>query len=219
MFQLSHPYLNTGKTIVLTIQMFVGKVMSLLYNMLSRFVIAFLPRSKHLLISWLQSPSTVIFELILHCFIIVSGGILTIQFLSLSCHGTLKCRGVGRVYFPKPIDVGAGLVTCSGQQDVGRSDSVLVQARALWSCEPLREEPVPCDPRTMWRHIEQNWNQKCWLLAQEIQSMKQSHPTWPANTGQKEKHAAASHWILCCLSSLILTTNTNNTVQLIWLKI
>lgn len=42
----------------------------------------------------------------------------------------------GRVYFPKPIDVGAGLVTCSGQQDVGRSDSVLVQARALWSYEP-----------------------------------------------------------------------------------
>ena len=124
-----------------------------------------------------------------------------IQSLSLSCHATLKCRGVGRVYFPKPVYVGAGTVTCSGQQDVGRSDSVLVQARALWSCEPLREEPVPCDPRRMWRHIEQNWNQKCWLLAQEIQSRKQSHPTWPANTGQKEKRAAASHWILCCLSS------------------
>ena len=80
MFQPSHPYLNTGKTIVLTIQMFVGKVMSLLYNMLSRFVIAFLPRSRHLLISWLQSPSAVIFELILHCLIIVSGGIFTIVF-------------------------------------------------------------------------------------------------------------------------------------------
>ena len=54
--------MTTGKTIVLTIQTFVGKVMSLLLNMLSRFVIAFHPRSKHLLISWLQSPSAVILE-------------------------------------------------------------------------------------------------------------------------------------------------------------
>ena len=53
----------TGKTIALTIQVFVGKVTSLLFNTLSRFVIAFLPESKHLLISWLQSPSTVILEL------------------------------------------------------------------------------------------------------------------------------------------------------------
>ena len=63
MVQPSHPYLTTGKTIALTIQTFVGKVTSLLFNMLSRFVIAFLPRSKHLLISWLQSPSAVILEL------------------------------------------------------------------------------------------------------------------------------------------------------------
>ena len=60
--QLSHPYMTTGKTITLTIQTFVGKVMSLLFNMLSRLVITFLPRSKHLLISWLQSPSAVIVE-------------------------------------------------------------------------------------------------------------------------------------------------------------
>ena len=60
--QLSHPYMTTGKTIALTKQTFVGKVMSLLFNMLSRFVITFLPRSKHLLISWLQSPSSVILE-------------------------------------------------------------------------------------------------------------------------------------------------------------
>ena len=63
MVQLSHPYMTTGKTIALTIWTFVSKVVSLLFNMLSRFVIAFLPRSKHLLISWLQSPSTVILEL------------------------------------------------------------------------------------------------------------------------------------------------------------
>ena len=71
MVQLSHPYTTTEKTIALTRQTFVGKVMSLLYNMLSRLVIAFLPRSKCLLISWLQSPSAVILEspkIVCHCF-------------------------------------------------------------------------------------------------------------------------------------------------------
>ena len=66
--QLSHPYVTTGKTIALTRWTFVGKVMSLLFNMLSRFVITFLARSKHLLISWLQSPSAVILLLLLSCF-------------------------------------------------------------------------------------------------------------------------------------------------------
>ena len=60
--QLSHTYMTNGKNIALTRQMFVSKVMSLLFNMLSRLVIAFLPRTKRLLISWLQSPSTVILE-------------------------------------------------------------------------------------------------------------------------------------------------------------
>ena len=62
MVQFSHPYMTTGKTIALTRWTFLGKVMSLLFNTLSRFVIAFLPRSKCLLISWLQLPSTVILE-------------------------------------------------------------------------------------------------------------------------------------------------------------
>ena len=70
--QLSHPYTTTGKTIALTRQTFVGKVMSLLFNMLSRWLITFFPRSKHLLISWLQSPSAVIWEppknKVCHCF-------------------------------------------------------------------------------------------------------------------------------------------------------
>ena len=69
--QLSHPYMTTGKTIALTRQNFVGKVMSLLFNMLSRLVITFFPRSKHLLILWLQSPSAVILEppkKACHCF-------------------------------------------------------------------------------------------------------------------------------------------------------
>ena len=72
MVQLSHPYTTTGKTIALTRWTFVGKVMSLLLNILSRLVIAFLPRSKHLLFSWLQSPSAVILEppknKVWHCF-------------------------------------------------------------------------------------------------------------------------------------------------------
>ena len=71
MVQLSHPYMTNRKTIGLTIRIFTGKVMSLLFNMLSRLVAAFLPRSKHLLISWLQSPSAVILEpnsKVSHCF-------------------------------------------------------------------------------------------------------------------------------------------------------
>ena len=63
MVQLSHPYMTTGKTIALTRRTFVGKIMSLFFNMLSRLVVTFLPRSKRLLISWLQSPSAVILEL------------------------------------------------------------------------------------------------------------------------------------------------------------
>ena len=69
--QLSHPCMTTGKTIALTRWTFVGKVISLLFNMLSRLVITFLPRSKRLLISWLQSPSAVILEpkkIVSHCF-------------------------------------------------------------------------------------------------------------------------------------------------------
>ena len=62
MVRLSHPYMTTAKTIALTRWTFVGKVMSLVFNMLSRFAIVFLPRSKHLLISWMHSPSAVIFE-------------------------------------------------------------------------------------------------------------------------------------------------------------
>ena len=70
--QLSHPYMTTGKTIALTRRTFVGKVMSLLLNMLSRLIITFLPKSKRLVISWLKSPSTVILEppqnKVWHCF-------------------------------------------------------------------------------------------------------------------------------------------------------
>ena len=62
MVQLSHPYMTPGKTIAFTIRTFVSKMMSLLFNTLSRFVIAFLPKNKCLLISWLQSPSVVILE-------------------------------------------------------------------------------------------------------------------------------------------------------------
>ena len=80
--QLSHPYMTTGKTIVLTRWTFVGKVISLLFNMLSRLVIAFLPRSKRLLISWLQSPSAVILEP------------KKIKFVTVSIASTSICYGV-----------------------------------------------------------------------------------------------------------------------------
>ena len=69
--QLSHPYMTNGETRALIRQAFVGKIMSLLFNMLSRLVLAFLPRSNHLLLSWLQSPSAVILEpkkKVSHCF-------------------------------------------------------------------------------------------------------------------------------------------------------
>ena len=80
MVQLSHPYMTTGRTTALTRRTFVGKVMSLLFNVLSRLVIALLQRSKHLLISWLQSPSAVILEPKKIKF-------LTVSILSLSvCH-------------------------------------------------------------------------------------------------------------------------------------
>ena len=71
MVQLSHLYMSTGKIIALIVWTFVGKVMSLLFNMLSRLIIPFLPRSKYFLISWLQSPSVVILEpkkVVYHCF-------------------------------------------------------------------------------------------------------------------------------------------------------
>ena len=78
MVQFSHPYMTTGKTITLTIQTFVDKVISLFFNTLSRFVIAFLPRSKCLLISWLQSLSTVILE--------PKKKSVTVSIVSPSCH-------------------------------------------------------------------------------------------------------------------------------------
>ena len=80
MVQLSHPHMTTEKSIALTRWTFVGKVMSLLFNRLSGFVIAFLPRSKHLLISWLQSPSAVILEPKKTKSVTVSTGYILYQF-------------------------------------------------------------------------------------------------------------------------------------------
>ena len=99
--QLSHPYMTTGKTIALTRQAFVGKVMSLLFNMLSRLVITFLPRSKRLLISWLQSPSAVILEPMQPSKTLCDPDFLTCPFLSpavlhaLGSLATLDCRPHG----------------------------------------------------------------------------------------------------------------------------
>ena len=82
MIQLSHPYTTTGKTIALTLRTYVSKVMSLLFNMLSRYVRAFLPRSKRLLILWLQSPFAVILEP------------KTIQFITVSIVSPSICHEV-----------------------------------------------------------------------------------------------------------------------------
>ena len=78
--QLSHPYLTTGKTIALTRWTFVGKVMSLLLNMLSSLVTTFLPRSKHLLISWLQSPSKIVMLFFFHLYKVYSLKIILYSF-------------------------------------------------------------------------------------------------------------------------------------------
>ena len=90
MVHLSHPYMTTGKTIALTRRTFVGKVMSLLFNMLSTLVIAFLPRSKRLLISWLQSPSAVILEppknKVSHCFHFFPMKSATVEVFTPQCY-------------------------------------------------------------------------------------------------------------------------------------
>ena len=83
--QLLHPYVTTGKTIALTRWTFVGKMMSLLYNMLSRLVIAFLSRSKCLLISWLQSPSAVILEPCFYCLTRICWLTVTSTYLHIVC--------------------------------------------------------------------------------------------------------------------------------------
>ena len=98
MVQLSHPYMTTGKTIALTRRTFVSKVMFLLFNMQSRFVIAFLPRSKHLLISWLQSPSAVILEPLK-----IKSVTVSIVFPSI-CHEVMrsKLRSNLKLHIPNP---------------------------------------------------------------------------------------------------------------------
>ena len=96
MVQLSHPYMTTGKTIALTIWTFVSKVISLFFNTLSRFVIDILPRSKYLLISWLQSPSAVILELKKIASIInmrITWGIVENQILGFRCQEVQLRRG------------------------------------------------------------------------------------------------------------------------------
>ena len=85
MVQLSHPYMTTGKTIALIRQIFVGKLMSLLFNILSRFVIAFLQRGKRLSILWLQSPSAVILE---------SKKIKSVIISPSVCHDETGCHGL-----------------------------------------------------------------------------------------------------------------------------
>ena len=95
---LSHPYMTTEKTIGLTRWTFVDKIMSLLYNMLSRLVITLLPRSKHLLISWLQSPSAVILEPRKIKSVTVSPDLILSHFFNLQGHrGKVQCLSIKKV--------------------------------------------------------------------------------------------------------------------------
>ena len=103
MVQLSHPYMTTGKAVAMTIWAFVSKVMSLFFNTLSRFVIAFLPRGKHLLISWPQSPSAVIWEpkkIVCHCFPFICHEVIGLDAWSaVSTNSKSEClSAVGRIH-------------------------------------------------------------------------------------------------------------------------
>ena len=121
MVQLSHPYMTTEKTIALTRWTFAGKVMSLLFNMLSRLVITFLPRSKHLFISWLQSPSAVIWEP------------KKIKSDTVSVNTVQKVFPVlmlGKMVPPCPFEVMKGHTTCFGQIYM-RSDVVHFPSKTL----------------------------------------------------------------------------------------
>jgi len=108
--QLSYPYMTTGKTIALTRQTFVGKVMSLLLNMLSRLVITFLPRSKHLLISWLQSPSAVIWR--------SNSGLLWVEYYLSKSHAHMKSWNMIIVDWIVPLKRYVQVSPCSHKCDL-----------------------------------------------------------------------------------------------------
>ena len=128
--QLSHPYMTTGKTLALARWTFVGKVISVLFNLLSRLVIAFLPRGKHLLISWLQSPSTVILD------------VLVIQSCPTLCDPMDYSLPVSSVNSP---DKNIGVGCCSHLQGVFPlgSDLGFLHCRQILYC--LRYQGSPSD--------------------------------------------------------------------------
>ena len=124
MVQLSHPYMTIGKTIALTIRTFVGKVMSLYFNMLFRLVITFLPMSKCLLISWLQSPSAVILE---HS-----------KMHETSCQSRFDTGCLGLVHWDNPeggYGEGGGRRFRMGNTGIPVADSFLYLAKLIKYCE------------------------------------------------------------------------------------
>ena len=139
MVQLSHPYMTTGKSIALTRWTFVGKVMSLLFNMLSRFFIAFLSRSKHLLISWLQSPSLLIFgaqeNKVWHCFHCCCCWVTSVVSNSVWPHRRQPTR------LPRPWD-SPGKNTKVGCHFLLQCMKVKSESEVTQSC------PTLCDPWT-----------------------------------------------------------------------
>ena len=131
--QLSHPYMTTGKTIALTRQTFVGKVLSLLLNMLSRLVITFLPKSKRLLISWLQSPSAVILEpkkIVWHCF---------------------HCFPV---YFPWSDGTkckGALKYQCRNQNEILKNNLIITKEARKWGTEEQKSNKIKRKQIVKWQ--------------------------------------------------------------------
>ena len=124
--QLSHPYMTTGKTIALTRWTFVGKVMSLLFNMLSRLVITLLPRSKRLSISWLQSPSAVILEppkIVWHCF----------HFILSICHEVMGPDAMIFIFWMLSFKPTFSLSSFTFTKRLFRSSSLSAVRFLLWS--------------------------------------------------------------------------------------
>ena len=158
--QLSHPYMTTGKTIALTRWTFVGKVMSLLFNMLSRLVITFLPRSKSLLISWLQSPSAVIFEppkIKSDTVSTVSPSISHSQRLGIDTYTLLYTKSLYRLQQcvnREPPDVQAGFRKGRGTRDqIANIHWIIIKAREFQKTSISALLTMP-KPLTVWITID-----------------------------------------------------------------
>ena len=149
--QLSHPYMTTGKTIALTRRTFVGKVMSLLLNMLSRLVITFLPRSKHLLISWLQSPSAVILEPPK-----IKSDTVSTVFPSI-CHEVMGPDAMILVFWKfRELGTNGLQINVKKLENAGEVDSFGDQSNlgSVTLCGPVASRSIPYLNGEIWKQLE-----------------------------------------------------------------